>query len=114
LFSYYTDDIFGVDAWEVSLVHSRDAGFADKVFKSDEVPNSFPFKEPFDFLFSFSVFTHLSEKATIASLNALRGAAKTGAVLAITIRPIEFWTMSSQGKTHLKTSLSETNKLIEE
>ncbi len=91
LFSYYSDDVFGCDAWEASLDQSRDAGFGDRVRKSDSLPQSLPFADPFDFAFAFSVFTHLNEHATRLCLRALRGVVKTGGVLCITIRPPDYW-----------------------
>ena len=91
LFSYYSENVFGVDALEESLENSRTAGFGDVIRKSDPVPVKLPFKEPFDFLFAFSIFTHLSKQSTISSLLALRKAARERAILVITIRPIEFW-----------------------
>jgi len=112
LFSYYSNDVYGVDAWESSLDHSRRSGFGSVVRKSDEVPDCIPFDEKFDFLFAFSIFTHLSKKATIASLKALRGAAKNGAVLAITIRPVEFWAEAQKGLTHLKANQAVMDDLI--
>lgn len=91
LFSYYSDAVLGCDPWEVSLEQSRAAGFGDRVRKSDALPQSLPFDEPFDFAFAFSVFTHLNERATILCLRALRGAVRPGGVLCITIRPPEYW-----------------------
>ena len=91
LFSYYSDHVFGCDPWELSLDQSRAAGFADRVRKSDALPKTLPFSEPFDFAFAFSVFTHLNQFATLTCLQALRGAVRTGGVLCITIRPPEYW-----------------------
>lgn len=97
LFSFYTDRIFGVDAWEQSLEHSRSAGFGDIVARSDEVPATLPVEGPFDFAFAFSVFTHLDETAALAALGALRGAMAEGGILTITFRPVEFWDFAASG-----------------
>lgn len=91
LFSYFSDDVWGVDAWESSLSHSRAAGFADRVKKIDPIPTSLPFDEPFDLMFAFSIFTHLSQATTIGALAAMRTAIAPQGVLCITIRPEEYW-----------------------
>ncbi|MFX0543988.1 class I SAM-dependent methyltransferase [Roseovarius sp. S1116L3] len=91
LFSYYSDNVFGCDAWEASLDQSREAGFGDRVRKSDSLPERLPFDAPFDFAFAFSVFTHLNEHATRLCLRALHNAVKKGGVLCITIRPPDYW-----------------------
>jgi len=49
--------------------------------------------DPWDFIFAFSIFTHTSYRATQTALNALYGVAKKGGILAITIRPSEYWTL---------------------
>lgn len=113
LFSYYTDHIYGVDAWEVSLEHSRRAGFEHKVKKIDEVARSIPYDFKFDFIFAFSIFTHLSELSTLAALSALRQAAREDALLIITIRPVEFWQLCEKGITHLPLTASQASQLIE-
>jgi SAM-dependent methyltransferase len=95
LFSYYTRDILGVDAWEQSLNHCRTAGFDAIVARSDELPEDLPYNGLFDFAFAFSIFTHLSERAAVAALAALRRHARQGAVLCITIRPIEYWALDA-------------------
>jgi SAM-dependent methyltransferase len=114
LFSYYTDEVYGVDAWETSLEHSRNSGFEHKVKKIDEVATSIPFSFQFDFIFAFSIFTHLSKVSSIAALRTLRQVAKTGTVLVITIRPVEFWQICVQGATHLPLTASEASQLIED
>lgn len=113
LFSIYSDQVFGVDAWEASLAHSREAGFADRVAQSDAVPTELPFSG-FEFLFAFSIFTHLSKEATISALKALRKSARDGAVLVITIRPVEFWEVAARGQTHLNAALVDAGKLAKE
>lgn len=91
LFRYYSDNVRGVDAWEESLALSRAAGFGDRVAKIDPVPETLPAETAFDFAFAFSVFTHLNERAATAALRAMRQVAAPGAVLCITIRPVEYW-----------------------
>jgi SAM-dependent methyltransferase len=90
-FSYFTDNIHGVDPWEESIKMCRLAGLISIVSQSDYLPTSLPVSSDFDFVFAFSVFTHLSERATKQSLKALRQHMKDGAVLCVTIRPIEYW-----------------------
>jgi SAM-dependent methyltransferase len=114
LFSYYTDEIYGTDAWESSLYHSRKSGFEHQVKKIDEVATSIPFNFQFDFIFAFSIFTHLSKISAIAALSALRQVAKPGTVLIITIRPVEFWQICVQGATHLPLTAREASQLIED
>ncbi len=55
--------------------------------RSEFVPERVPFDEQFDLAFAFSVFTHLSERAHTASLRALHGALRPGAILVVTVRP---------------------------
>jgi SAM-dependent methyltransferase len=97
VFSFYSDAVIGVDAWQTSLDQCRQAGLGDQVFKSDELPDQLPVEGGFDLLTAFSVFTHLSPEATRRSLAALRRAANPGGVLAVTIRPIEYWDFAIAG-----------------
>jgi SAM-dependent methyltransferase len=90
-FSYFTDDIYGVDPWTESIRICHEAGLKDNVSLSDYLPASLPVPADFDFAFAFSVFTHLSERATKQSLSTIRRHMKDGAVLCVTIRPVEYW-----------------------
>jgi SAM-dependent methyltransferase len=58
LFSYYTLDLWGVDAWESSLEESLKAGFSDRRRKINPKPEQLPFHKQFDLVFAFSIFTH--------------------------------------------------------
>src|SRR5258708_35849186 len=60
---------------------------------SEDIPTSLPFDGKFDLIFAFSVFTHLSERATHASLSSLIKAICDRGVIVITIRPIEYWNL---------------------
>lgn len=51
------------------------------------VPERLPFAEKFDLVFAFSVFTHLSEPAHRACLEAIHASLKPGGLLVVTIRP---------------------------
>lgn len=91
LFSYYTQDLWGVDAWEASLEESRWAGFADRVKKIDPKPESLPFEKTFDLVFAFSIFTHLHSDTAQGALAAIAKSVRPGGVACITIRPPEYW-----------------------
>jgi SAM-dependent methyltransferase len=51
------------------------------------VPEQLPFEQPFELAYAFSVFTHLSEAAHMASLRALHAVIAPGGLLVATIRP---------------------------
>ncbi len=50
-------------------------------------PRALPFETSFDLVFSFSVFTHISERAHLASLEAIHDALEPGGLFVATIRP---------------------------
>jgi len=110
LFSYYSDEVYGVDAWDSSLDLCRQAGLGDWVGKTEVILDKIPHTGTFDFLSAFSVFTHLSEKAAIAALMGLRRSAKVGAIFAITIRPPGFWEFAANGS--LKTRANEARSML--
>ena len=86
------DRLHGVDAWERSLRHCREAGLPNPLAASEAVPRALPFADrPFALIFSFSVFTHLSPRAAGACLAAMRGAVAPDGLAAITFRPVEYW-----------------------
>jgi SAM-dependent methyltransferase len=58
------------------------------------VPDQLPFEQPFELAYAFSVFTHLSEAAHLASLRALHAAIVPGGLLVATIRPPEYLRIS--------------------
>jgi SAM-dependent methyltransferase len=55
--------------------------------RSDFIPERLPFDGQFDLVYSFSVFTHLSERAHQACLRALHSALAPGGILIATVRP---------------------------
>ena len=88
------DHVYGIDPWDRSLEVCRDCGIVDNVALCESVPSSLPFADvQFDFAFSFSVFTHLSEPAARALLRATRDRIAPGGIYVVTIRPVEFWSV---------------------
>jgi len=86
------ENIYGCDAWKQSLQLCLDSGIRANLKICDEVPKKIPFNNvKFDLIYSFSIFTHLSEKTALAVISALRGAISDHGILAVTIRPIEYW-----------------------
>ncbi len=88
---FYSNDVWGVDPWPQSVQTCVDAGLSDRVVLSENLPQSLPVDADFDFILSFSVFTHLSERAARTALKAMRRHIKKGGIVCITVRPIEYW-----------------------
>lgn len=90
---YYTDpsNLYGCDSWDVSLRICQEDGLLGQFALSDDLPRSLPFPSPFDLIYAFSVFTHLSERATKQCLSTLADSLAPDGLLALTIRPEEYW-----------------------
>jgi SAM-dependent methyltransferase len=91
------DDIYAVDPWDQAIALCREYLIKGHLAQSDEVPATLPFKRPFELIYAFSVFTHLSERTTHAALNTLRGYVADDGVLALTVRPPEYWNFHKDG-----------------
>jgi SAM-dependent methyltransferase len=94
LMYYFSDlsSVFGVDPWDKSISICHEDGLGANFLQSSYLPTSLPVAEThFDLIYAFSVFTHLSERATKRSLSVLSKYLKPGGLLVITIRPVEYW-----------------------
>jgi SAM-dependent methyltransferase len=95
LFAKYvpSHSLFGVDPWDQSIEICRQSGIHANLAISDYLPERLPTPEgtKFDLIFAFSVFTHLSERATKKCAQTLKKYMSEDGVLVITIRPIEYW-----------------------
>ena len=76
----------GVDPTEAILEVCRQSRVPAELARTDFVPESLPFDD-IDLAYSFSVFTHISEAASEACLDALHAAMVPGGLLVVTIRP---------------------------
>lgn len=85
------DQLYGVDPNEVVLSLCHQHRVPGTFAKSDYIPRELPFDGRFDFVFAFSVFTHLSETTARAAVSTLRRYQPPGSLLAVTIRPVEYW-----------------------
>jgi SAM-dependent methyltransferase len=94
LLYYFTPEerFHGVDPWDLSIQLCSQAGLRTNFAISEYLPTSLPVGDTrFDLIYAFSVFTHLSERATRTSLATLRRYVAEHGVLCITIRPVEYW-----------------------
>jgi SAM-dependent methyltransferase len=94
LMYYYSDPsrLSGCDPWDRSIALCHEARLTCRLDQTDYLPESLPYSDAsFDFVYAFSVFTHTSGRATRMALNVLRKVLRPGGVLAITLRPIEYW-----------------------
>jgi len=78
--------LLGCDPSEEILDICRRHRVPAKLARSEYVPERLPF-EGVDLAFSFSVFTHISERAAETCLRALHQALNPGGLLIVTIRP---------------------------
>lgn len=83
--------LHGVDPWDRSLDLCREHRIPCPLALSDYLPRSLPFAGPFDLVYAFSVFTHLSETTARMALTALREVIAADGMLCLTIRPAEYW-----------------------
>ena len=91
---FYTDpeNMAGIDPWDRSIEICQNDGMMGHLAVSDYLPKSLPVEmADFDLIYSFSVFTHLSERAARTCLKTLRSYIASDGVLVITIRPVEYW-----------------------
>ncbi len=94
LMYWYTDpeNYFGIDPWDRSIEICRDCAMLGNILQSDYLPATLPVGgRLFDLIFSYSVFTHTSPRATRAALTALRTSIHSSGLLVITTRPADFW-----------------------
>lgn len=82
--------LYGCDPVQAILDVCRAARVPAMLARSNFVPERLPFEGPFDLVFSFSVFTHISEAAHESCLRALHAALRPGGILALTIRPTQY------------------------
>ncbi len=106
MFAFYSDNVFGVDPWDESIRHCKESGI-ENVSLSDYLPAELPAPFDNDLAYAFSVFTHLSENATLTCLKALRRHVKRDGILCITIRPIEYWRLAHPDWPEEKLALFE-------
>lgn len=98
LLPFFTEikNIYGVDPWDRALELCAEDGVPGNLSLVPYLPDG-PIPGPrFQFVFAFSVFTHTSERATKAGIQAILQSLAPGGICAITIRPRNYWTISSQ------------------
>lgn len=98
-YSFYSNQIFGVDPLDTSLAHCEAAGLGEGVSKSNPNLSTLKFEDQFDFSFAFSVFTHLNEEVATNALNAMIASTAQGGMICLTVRPIEIWTHHFNSKS---------------
>jgi SAM-dependent methyltransferase len=95
------ENIYGCDPWDQSLKICEDDGIKANLAKSDYLPKDLPFPDvKFDFIYAYSVFTHLSEKAALAAVSACRKHIKDDGLLVITVRPKSYWEAHQPAQNH--------------
>jgi len=88
--------VFGCDPSDHAVELCRQARIPSHIAMSDNLPTALPFDGKFDLIYAFSVFTHLSERATNAALCTLQKQLSDDGLLVITIRPVEYWSFDKK------------------
>ncbi|QVX14859.1 class I SAM-dependent methyltransferase [Pseudomonas congelans] len=100
----FTDpaNIYGCDPWAKSLEICNESNLTASLALSNYLPTELPFpRVKFDFIYSYSVFTHLSEKAARAAVTACRKHIADDGLLIITVRPRSYWSVHPESQNHL-------------
>jgi len=86
--------LFGCDPWDRAIELCHEARIPVDLQVTAYLPERLPYPDrSFDLVYAFSVFTHTSLRATRQALAAIRSATRPDGLLAITIRPVEYWTI---------------------
>jgi len=80
-------NLYGCDPVESILEVCRANRVPAELARSEFLPGTIPFETGFNMVFSFSVFTHISERAHLASLEAIHESLEPGGIFIATIRP---------------------------
>lgn len=114
LMYYFSDErqIYGLDSWQTSITLCHQHGMTENIRLSEFFPERLPVPDAgLDVIYAFSVFTHLSRPALLKCLMTLRSCLRPDGLLAITIRPADYWHISPQacatGNTELMLSAHE-------
>ncbi len=93
------ENIYGCDPWPRSIELCQDNKVRANLSVSEYLPSSLPFSDTtFDLIYSFSVFTHLSERAATAAIKACRKSIKNDGMMVITVRPPSYWDHHDQAQ----------------
>jgi len=85
-------NIYGVDPMPESLRLCKECGVDINLASCDPVPTDLPFGiMNFDFVFSFSVFTHVPLQVAEAILRSVRSRMANDGIAVVTVRSHEFW-----------------------
>ena len=105
------EQIYGFDPWDRSIELCREAGVWGQLAISDYLPTSLPYENiKFDVIYCYSVFTHLSLRATHQALSTLRARINANGLIAITIRPDDYWAHDVNINGNEKAALLEDHR----
>ena len=82
-----TLNLFGVDPDKDVIQVAKSNCPGAHIVTSERIPEKFPLREQFDFIYSYSVFTHISEKIHLKCLETFSKILKPEGLCLITIRP---------------------------
>ncbi len=111
---YHSTDeekLYAVDPSIQAIELCRESGLRMNFAVSEYLPTCLPVgEEKFDVIYAFSVFTHLSRRAMTTSLGILRKYIKEDGMLAITIRPVEYWKTDPHTSREQKENLAARHR----
>lgn len=111
LSAFDPDQLKGCDPMEDSIARCKAAGIPSEVELIRLLPESLPYAEgQFDLAMAFSVFTHTSQRATLAAMKTLRPVMADGGLLVATIRPFEYWAQSPYAAAQKATAEAAHNE----
>jgi 2-polyprenyl-3-methyl-5-hydroxy-6-metoxy-1,4-benzoquinol methylase len=115
LLRYFAKDmpdkaLFGCDPDENMINLCAELKVPGTIRLSDYRPKSLPFTEKFNFVYAYSVFTHLSEKSHFECLQCIHDGVVDNGILIVTVRPPKF--IKARGGELSKLSDGSINDMI--
>jgi hypothetical protein len=118
IFYYFTSysNLVAVDPWINSLIECNKNGLTENYLQSSYIPDSLPISKEvkMNFIYSFSVFTHLNEQSARACLATISSYLSSKGLAIITIRPPEFWSAQSHISAFIAENKIDINDLLKD
>lgn len=90
-------NIYGVDPTPESITLCQQHNVPGTYGLIDHLPKELPWKQKFDLIYAYSVFTHMNDESALNAVQLIRKNISPHGLLCITIRPRDYWKANVSG-----------------